>query len=428
MSGLQGYYNTVNNFGSSLDSAQNYLSSYDSDYLNSTLPDFQAKVQEAKEQATGLLEAGATIEGVYVGTKALKATYSAVRKRLSKNDGDEDGTAEEGDETEVGGEEGDLSELGDTGEVGADTVADTTTADTTAADTTTADTAADTTTAEAGGTEDEITAQLQDQFANTGETAATTAEETTSTGLESGTGTSASGTQYFSTEATDEFDLPSGLGEAGDLSIGQDATTASRLADNTILGSGERAGPEILGESTGGGTTGITAEGANIDIPQIQSGGTGTAPEPAPSPADAETGESAAPTETAGEASAETATADTAGATTETTAVAEGTSEATASGLATAAETGGAVAGEVAGDVAATTALDTALGVASVAAEAVPVVGGLVALGIGLFELFHHSSKPKPPPPPQQTTTQKGEVVIPSFDSVVDTPASASAF
>lgn len=440
MSGLQGYYNTVNNFGTSLDSAQNFLSTYDSSYLDDVLPNFQEKVKEAKEQASGLLEAGATIEGTYVAAKALKATYSAVKARLSKNDGDEEGDgegdAEGGDEAgeEVATETAEVPE-GEAAETGAETEAEPADVaeageDATGPETTTADAAADTTPVEAGeDLEDTITAQLQDTFAGPA-AEATTASTDAAT---AGTSTSVSGTQYFSTEAGDEFDLPSGLGEAGDLSVGQDATTASRLADNTLLGSGERAGPEILGESTGGGTTGVTAEGASIDIPQIQSGGAGPEPTPAPSPADAEEGAetTTTPAEVApsGESAEAEATADTAAETTEATSVAQGASEATASGIAeTAAETGGEVAGEVAADAATSAALDTALGVASVAAEAVPVVGGLVALGIGLFELFHHHSKPKPPPPPQQTTTQKGEVVVPSFDSVTDTPASVSAF
>jgi len=68
------------------------------------------------------------------------------------------------------------------------------------------------------------------------------------------------------------------------------------------------------------------------------------------------------------------------------------------------------------------------LAAAGVAAEAVPVLGGLAAIGIGLYELFHHHDKPKPPPAPTNSVSQKGEMVVPSFDSVTDTPASNSAF
>ena len=63
-----------------------------------------------------------------------------------------------------------------------------------------------------------------------------------------------------------------------------------------------------------------------------------------------------------------------------------------------------------------------------VVAEAAPVLGGIAAIGTGLYELFHHSNKPKPPPAPMQSVSSKGELVTPSFDSVTDTPASQAAF
>lgn len=99
--------------------------------------------------------------------------------------------------------------------------------------------------------------------------------------------------------------------------------------------------------------------------------------------------------------------------------------------------------GELAGDVGETTGTELGtelgtegategagalMGALGVASEAVPVLGGLVAIGIGLYELFHHHEKPKPPPAPMNTVSQKGEMVVPSFDSVTDTPASQSAF
>ena len=68
------------------------------------------------------------------------------------------------------------------------------------------------------------------------------------------------------------------------------------------------------------------------------------------------------------------------------------------------------------------------LATAGVAAEAVPVLGGLAAIGIGLYELFHHHSKPAPMATPTSLISQKGEMVVPSFDSVTDTPASQAAF
>ena len=89
--------------------------------------------------------------------------------------------------------------------------------------------------------------------------------------------------------------------------------------------------------------------------------------------------------------------------------------------------------GEEAGTEAATGVLTSVLGEGGVAAlgvvaEAVPVLGGIAAIGYGLYELFHHSSKPKPPPAPLQSVSSKGELVTPSFDSVTDTPASQAAF
>ena len=89
-------------------------------------------------------------------------------------------------------------------------------------------------------------------------------------------------------------------------------------------------------------------------------------------------------------------------------------------------EAGGAAGGEAGGDIAATFG-ETALEVGAVAAEAIPVLGIFASIGIGLYELFHHPKK-APSAPPPSTANSKGEMVLPSYDSVVDTPASQSAF
>ena len=96
--------------------------------------------------------------------------------------------------------------------------------------------------------------------------------------------------------------------------------------------------------------------------------------------------------------------------------------------------TGAVSAGTEAATAATTAATEAASGVGSavlgglgVAAEALGPLGLLAGVGIGLYELFHHP-KPKPPPPPITTASTKGEMVLPSFDSVIDTPASVSAF
>ena len=100
MSGLQGYYNTVNSFSSNLETAQSFLDNYDSKFYQ----DFNDKVADIKEQGKGLLEAGATLEGIYAGGKAVQGSVKAFRSKFTKkNDSDEDG--KEGDDDE-GADEG----------------------------------------------------------------------------------------------------------------------------------------------------------------------------------------------------------------------------------------------------------------------------------------------------------------------------------
>ena len=70
---------------------------------------------------------------------------------------------------------------------------------------------------------------------------------------------------------------------------------------------------------------------------------------------------------------------------------------------------------------------DAALAVGAVASEVIPIVGIFASVGIGLYELFHHPHK-APAAPALSTASSRGEMVLPSFDSVVDTPASSSAF
>lgn len=450
MSGLQGYYNTVNSFGSNLQNAQSFLSNYDDSYFTNTLSDFNEKVAKVREQGQALVEGGAGAEGLYLGAKGIKASVKALRAKFKKNDGDEDGKGE-GNPEEEGGDEVQMDDMPDD--------LDTSAVDAPISDSaaTSGETATESATeVGAEGLDDatlQATQQVQDAISGADLSqpiqASSQAAQTTSFGAPPAE--SSSGQQYFSTEPEDEFDAPSGLG--GDLSAGQDATTASRLADNPSMLTGERAGPEVLGEFSGGGSSGVTSEGADISIPKIQSGdqsaevGTQSTNDGTQSTSLAEeSGEaSSEPTEAAvstssgseGATDATTASQSSSTATTETTNVAKGATETSAetSAETTGAETAGEVGGDVAADVgtdvavdAGATALEVGLGVASVALEAVPIVGGLAAIGIGLFDLFHHSSKPKPPPPPQQTTTQKGEVTVPSFDTVTDTPAAASAF
>ena len=104
--------------------------------------------------------------------------------------------------------------------------------------------------------------------------------------------------------------------------------------------------------------------------------------------------------------------------------------EGTESTLETGTATGDAAAGSSAaaeGATAGSEILDTALTVGGAAAEAIPFLGIFAGIGIGLYELFHHPKK-APSAPPTSTASSKGEMVLPSFDSVTDTPASSSAF
>lgn len=70
---------------------------------------------------------------------------------------------------------------------------------------------------------------------------------------------------------------------------------------------------------------------------------------------------------------------------------------------------------------------DAVLGGLSLGLEALGPLSLLGGIGVGLYEIFHHN-KPKPQPPKLITASSRGEMVQPSYDSVIDTPASMSAF
>ena len=98
------------------------------------------------------------------------------------------------------------------------------------------------------------------------------------------------------------------------------------------------------------------------------------------------------------------------------------------------AEAGGEAAAEGGGEVLA------GLGVGDAILGAIPVVGeiglavsGLVAIGEGIYHLFHPPTKPKSPPPaPQveapQSLTMKYSMALPSADNSIDRAASVGAF
>jgi hypothetical protein len=70
---------------------------------------------------------------------------------------------------------------------------------------------------------------------------------------------------------------------------------------------------------------------------------------------------------------------------------------------------------------------ETALAAVGVAAEAVPVIGTLVGLGIGLYDLFHALKKPNIAKNNVSPMTS-GELTVPSYDSVSDNQPGQGAF
>lgn len=85
-------------------------------------------------------------------------------------------------------------------------------------------------------------------------------------------------------------------------------------------------------------------------------------------------------------------------------------------------ETVGSTIGSTLGEVG-----SSVLGGLGVASEALGPLGILTGIGIGLYELFKHPTK-EPNAPQLNIASSKGEMVLPSYDSVIDTPASSSAF
>ena len=83
--------------------------------------------------------------------------------------------------------------------------------------------------------------------------------------------------------------------------------------------------------------------------------------------------------------------------------------------------------GATAGVEGATGAIEGVVGGLSTAMDFLGPIGLLAGLGVELYEAFHKT--PEPPKPPQAISSRtKGAVVLPTFDAVQDTPASASAF
>lgn len=91
-------------------------------------------------------------------------------------------------------------------------------------------------------------------------------------------------------------------------------------------------------------------------------------------------------------------------------------------------------AGKVAGDALSTGAeegaggvMDAVVGGLSTTMDFLGPLGLLAGIGLDIYEAFHHA--PKAPKPPQAVSNRtQGSLVLPTYDSVQDTPASSSAF
>ncbi len=340
--GLADLQATIQSYGSSQDSMNNYVQNYD----NAFFQNWKEKV----DLATLKLESGRKVaDGIgaaYVGGKALTYSVNAFRNKYfnkgDKNPSDEDGNDEGGDpETEPTGGEGSSTGNADNVEdVGGETLGDGT-------EVVEPNLEAET---NVGG---ESGFELQDMNTNS-QPAQTGADgDAEETSFSEQTNSNPTSTDDVQPEPEDFVENPPPSQEMSQM--------------------GQSAEPQPS-TSGGAGTSGETSTG--LQQTDIQNQLQGTDPEALT----AETAE-----ETGAEALTTTATE-------------------------TAGETGSAV-----------------LGALGVGAEALGPIGLLTGIGIGLYELFHHPSKPPPAPKPL-VASSKGEMVLPSYDAVIDTPASMTAF
>ena len=392
--GLAQYEQTVAGFGNAMDSIRSYTATYDTDFFR----DWTEKHNLSMEKLKSAGDVSGGIGGAFI---AGKMAYAKIQKlRGKKDDEDDDDENEEPDTNEHDGDEDGTNDAED-GEAGEE---------------------AETAGADAGEEAGADAGAAEDTFAGFGDALPSFSELPTSIeGILSapslgftpaGTAPAAAAPAAPAAPAAAEEDF-AGFGED------------TPITDPLFNVPDEAAAPAATSEefSNVAGDSGLqtagTRAGANPRLGQPDE--PPAAPDP-PSP----------PTETTGyEAPEEFNEAPQGGELTSSSGestIAEGTESTLETGTATADV--GATAGSAGADVAATAGsevLDTALTVAGAAAEAVPFLGIFAGIGIGLYELFHHPKK-APAAPPMATANSKGEMVLPSFDSVTDTPASSSAF
>ena len=493
--GIQDYQRTIQGLQSGRDSVQSYIDNYDADFFQN----WRDNLKPVKDVVGGVQKVVDEFDTAYLGGKILHATYKGLKKKLTKkgdDPGDEEGKDEKTEDNTGEEEENPAPDVEDTPEGSSGAV---NTENVNPPKESVAKAEPDEPSAEVGGEPEESEATLDTTpeedtrlFDNLKD-----APEPTKENFGLGEGSDPAGADTYSLVAPedlsssdavfggannvytgdvkgfnsalsepDEFDLPSGLGDTS--LFGQGETTATRLANNNLIGGGGRAGPEILGEQTGGGFTPLSDDPEAI--PKIQTQGLSSEqealqlfPKDRP-PAEQETiatddspifpgGTQQGPdtsTGTQGQAQVKSNTGDADGDIVNQSdrikSLASGDDVSPSSLLEqgkSALQTGGKLAGDDAGgflsgvgDVVSSASeaigagIDAGLGVASATLDALGPVGLVAGLGIGLYEAFKPPPKKKKPPPTPQITTfaSKGELVLPSYDSVVDAPASASAF
>ena len=415
--GIEDFNKTINDYTSNMGGINSYINAYDKDFFdnwkNKTM---QKAIQEAgieQEASQKIQTAGEITATAGLGIEAIKKLRKLWKGKKKPEDDDEkedddDEKDEEGEEEEEEPNEPDVnedieqepSETLEEPSIGAD-----------------------------ADFSDSITGQLQDTLSGIGESASTTA-------------TTAS-TEVPSTSIEDAFeDLPSGL---GDLPQVETVSTVFSTQGGSYVPEGTASASQQL--------SGIPEQQAMLDLNRLREGQSATemgegiqegqaldqlapmremmaktqagqeAGQTAGEEVGQEVGQEAG--QTAGEAGE--ALAETTG---------KSVAETVSSGLSAGGEIGGEIGGEVAGEVAGTTAGEIAgatLGALSTGLEALGPVGVLAGIGIGLYELFKPQKKPtielppKAPKPPVLAST-KGELALPSYDSVVDTPVSVASF
>ena len=390
--GLAQYEQTLAGYGNAADSIRSFTSTYDTDFFR----DWTTKHNLAMEKLKSVQDVTGGIGGAYIAGKLGLAAYRKGKK--PKNDGDEDGDGQ-GDEGEFGDEFG---EGGSAAEGAADAAESSLSLPDGSG---------------GGGSGDGADAE---EFGDDLGEGATDATET-SLGANVGEGFGAD-LGEGGADATE-----TSLASAGD---GLYSSMAEEVALNPIRGApttvsratGEDVGDELFPDGAGNSTSSgrqqaepeeEEEEEEPEEPPSASEPPPADVPEPPPASGGASAPEGFEPTEdgqgftnnfTGGSDAADAGTTSTEAGTDAASTLIEGGTEAVASGLG-----------------------DAALTIAAGAAEAIPFLGIFASVGIGLYELFHHPHK-APSAPPVATASSKGEMVLPSFDSVTDTPASSSAF